>query len=146
MRPNGGAPTERLSEPSRWAKALAIVAVAVPALGLGVAVLLQAVAEGASLSLNQVFHLVLGLALLGLFAQFTSVIRRSRSGGAALALGGTGLLAAVLGAVVAELFGPPALAGLVILCAVWKLATVCRKSASAQVVEQAPQPDNAPRV
>lgn len=94
------------------------VVVAIPAIGLGLATFWQGIAELGGMSLDRVFHMSLGLALLVLFSEFAVSIVRSRESVTIIALGLGGFLAAATSAIVTELFGPPALLILVIAVSV----------------------------
>lgn len=121
----------------RWTRLGATLLVAVPALGFGFALLWQAVAEGATFSLNQAFHLASGLALLVLFADFAVAITRSTRPSNAVLLGAVGFAASLLSAIALELLGPPALLGLIIVCAGWAIRIAYSARTSMENVDQA---------
>jgi hypothetical protein len=118
----------------KWARAGATAAVAVPAVGIGAATLWQAGAEGAALSLNQVFHAGSGIALLVLFCEFAVTISHSPTASRALLLGFGGFLGCLAAAIVVELFGPVALVALVVCTAGWaiRIALAGRRAADPQ--------------
>ena len=91
-------------------RVLALAAVAVPAIGIALLVLREGAMETGDMSLNRVFHLTLGVALLLWFADFLVAIRRAGSTGTALALGMAGFVVCLVGAILTEMLGPPALA------------------------------------
>jgi hypothetical protein len=105
------------------ARIAAMVAVSIPAIGIGAVTLWQAAADGDALSLNQRFHLGLGLALLVLFCEFAVAISRSRATSGALLLGAGGFAASVVAAIAVELLGPAALLVLAALTALWAIRT-----------------------
>jgi hypothetical protein len=124
---------------TKWTRIGAVVIVAVPAVGIGVATLWQAAAEGAALSANQLFHLGSGLALLVLFCNFAVTISHSPAAWRALLLGASGFMVSVVAALAVELLGPLALLALIVLAAAWAIIIVspvvrtrgaCRTSAS----------------
>lgn len=100
-------PSSRLS---RSVRAFSLVAVAAPAIGIALLVLREGALESGGMSVNRVFHPALGAALLLWFADFTVAIRRSDEPRTILALGVAGFVVCLVGAILSEMFGPPALA------------------------------------
>jgi len=117
----------------QWAQAAAILAVAVPAMGIAVLAFREGAAESGGVSLNQAFHVILASTLVLLFVDFLTAIRRSGSAGMTFALGVGGFICCFVGAVVSEMFGPPALALLLAGAAFW--AVVLMRSGSRRRAE-----------
>jgi Pyruvate/2-oxoacid:ferredoxin oxidoreductase delta subunit len=92
---------------------------AIPAVGLGLLALIEGVIEPGGMSLNRAFHLSLGLCLLVLFSEFAVSMSRSGTIGGILGLGVGGFAVGLSGAILGELFGPPALLALVGTAGVW---------------------------
>jgi hypothetical protein len=109
----------RSTWPRVFVQGLAVVAVAVPAMGIALLVFREGAAEFGDMPLNRVFHLTLGAALMLLFADLVVTIRRSGSAGAAFAIGAVGFVVCLVGAVLSEMLGPPAVALLVLVGASW---------------------------
>lgn len=101
------------------AQSVAIVLVAVPALGIVVLALREVLLEPGGMSLNRAFHLGLGLSLLLLFVDAFVAIRRSGRVEIILLLGTGGFLLALIGGLASEVLGPPALLLLIIGVSVW---------------------------
>lgn len=101
------------------AQSVAIVLVAVPALGIAVLTLREVALEPGGMSLNRVFHLGLGLALLLLLVDAYVAIRRSGRVEIILLLGTGGFLLALIGGLASEVLGPPVLLLLIIGVSVW---------------------------
>lgn len=104
------------------AKYVAVLLVAVPALGIAFLLLREGVAESGGMSLNAAFHLGLGLWLLLILSDSALAIRRSGRFEVVLLIGTGGFLAALLGAILSELLGPPMLLLLIVGGAVWTFA------------------------
>lgn len=79
---------------------VAVLAVAAPALGITLLVSREAAMEPGAFTLDRVFHLALGVAMLQLFADFFVAIRRSGGTRITLALGAGGLVVCLIGAIV----------------------------------------------
>lgn len=92
---------------------------AIPAVGLGVFVLVEGLTEPGGMPLDRVFHLLLGLGLLALFSEFAISILRCRTPRGILAWGTGGFMAGLLAAVMSELLGPPILLVLLGATGVW---------------------------
>lgn len=92
---------------------------AIPAVGLGWLLLVEAFTEPGGFSLNRLFHLLLGVVLLALFCEFAVAIGRCRNSLLVVALGTGGFGAVVFAAVVSELLGPPVLLMVLTVIAVW---------------------------
>lgn len=74
------------------------------------------------MSLDRVFHLGSGLALLVLFCELAETISRSSRAPRILLLGGGGFAASLAAAIAVELLGPGALLALVLFTAGWAVA------------------------
>lgn len=105
----------------------AIAAAALPAVGFGLLCLFQGVAEYAAAPEECVSRLVLGSALLVLFADVAVVINRSRRLEMVLLAGVFGFAGAFMAVKLAEVGGPPVLAALAAIAALWALAIVRRR-------------------
>ncbi len=113
----------------QWVQGAAVVAVAVPTFGIAFLVWREVALESGGASLNRMFHLILGAALVLLFADFFTVIRRCGGVGIALALGLGGFIACLAGAVLSEILGPPALALLLLGAVGWAIVLARASSA-----------------
>ncbi len=107
-----------------WVQAMAIIAVAVPAVGIASLSLREGVLESGGPSVNSAFHLILGATSVLLLADFWVAIRRTAGVRMSLALGLGGVMACFLGAVLSEVLGPPALAILLAGAAAWGIALI----------------------
>ena len=114
----------RSSRLRHWVRAAAIVAVAVPAIGIASLALGEGVLESGGLSVNSVFHLMLGVTMVLVFANFWVAIRRTADVGTSFTLGLVGFVACVVGAVLSEILGPPALATILIGALAWAIVLV----------------------
>ncbi len=101
------------------AKSAAALAVAVPAIGIAYLALREAIAEPGGVSLNRAFHTALGVAVLLLLADLLIAIRRSRGVGTTLVLGTGGFVAVLVGALLSEFLGPPAVLVLLLIGLGW---------------------------
>jgi len=106
-----------------WVQTAAIVAVAVPAIGMASLAIREGLSEPGGVSVNSAFHLMLGVTLLLVFVDFLVAIRRATKVGVALALGLAGFATSIVGGVLSEMFGPLALAFLFVFAAVWAIAS-----------------------
>lgn len=102
----------------------AAVIVTAPSVALATLCLREAIAETGGMSLNRLFHLALGLALLLLLVDFVVAIWHSRSPESALLLGAGGFAASLGGAFLGEVFGPPVLLVLVTVGIAWAVRLV----------------------
>ena len=114
----------RSSRMHQWVRVAAILAVAVPAIGLAFLAFREGATESGGVSFNRAFHLILGAALVLLFVDFLTAIRRSRGIGMTIALGLGGFVCCLVGAVLSEMFGPPALGLLLAGAATWAMVLV----------------------
>lgn len=101
------------------ARIAATAAAALPAVGLGLLCIFQGLAEIGTMSVSCAFHLMLGAALLVLFADVAVVIQRARQLGVILLAGVLGFAGAFASATLAEIGGPPVLAMLVFIAVAW---------------------------
>jgi hypothetical protein len=108
----------------------AIGAAALPSVGLGSLCFLQGLQGLASPSVDCAFHIMLGSAMLVLFADVAAVIQRSNDLGRVLLFGVLGFAGSFGAIVLAELGGPPVLVVLVICAVAWSLqiASSARRS------------------
>ncbi len=104
---------------------VALLAVAVPAAGIAFLAFREATLESGGLTLNRVHHLALGVAMLLLLADFLVAVRRVDGSWTTLALGAVGLVVCLAGAIASEVFGPLALALLLVGGVSWALALIC---------------------
>lgn len=106
----------------QWVQALAIALVAIPAIGIAALVFREGAFEAPGwASVNGAFHVLLAATLVLVFADFWIAIRRAGGPGMSLALGLGGFIACVVAAGLSELFGPLALALLVVVAAGWAI-------------------------
>ena len=117
-----------------WVQAGAIVAVAVPAVGIASLALSEGVLESGGPSVNSAFHLMLGVTIVLLFANFWVAIRRTAGVGMSFALGLGGFVSSVVVAVLSETLGPPALALILVGAVAWAIVLV--RSGSGERAEQ----------
>ena len=108
----------------KWVQAAAIAAVAVPAGGIASLALRDGVLEPGGPTVNSVFHLMLGVTMVLVFANFWVAIRRTADVGTSFTLGLVGFVACVVGAVLSEILGPPALATILIGALAWAIVLV----------------------
>lgn len=94
---------------------------ALPAVGLGILCMRQGLAEVKHPSLNCIFHIMLGVALLVLFADVAYVIHASDHLGWILLTGVLGFAGAFVALFAAELGGPSVLLLLVLAATIWSL-------------------------
>lgn len=109
-------PEEQVQTPVRIA---ATAAAALPAVGFGVLCIFKGIGELTAASPECIFNLMLGLALLVLFADVAVVIHRSNDLGVILTAGVLGFVGAFAAVTLAELGGPIVLAGLALVAGGW---------------------------
>lgn len=102
----------------------ATAAAALPAVGFGVLCIVQGLGNLGALSAECLFDLMLGLALLVLFADVAVVIHRSNDLGVILIAGVLGFVGAFAAVTLAELGGPPVLAGLALVAGGWAVVVM----------------------
>lgn len=102
----------------------ATAAAALPAVSLGLLCMYEGLAEAGQLSLDCSFHIILGSALLVLFADVAYVVHASESLGLILLVGVLGFAGAFIALALAELGGPVALLLIVIIAGAWSLGIV----------------------
>lgn len=115
---------EQVLTPVRLA---ATAAAALPAVGLGMLCIGEGLAEIGAPSLNCVFHLMLGTTLFVLFADVAFLIHSLKGLGSILLAGVLGFAGALISALLAEVFGPPILAVLLLVACGWAVA-IARQS------------------
>lgn len=102
----------------------ATAAAALPAVGLGLLCLREGLAEVQQSSLDCSFHVILGLALLVLFADVAYVVHSSDSLGWILLVGVLGFAGTIAALIAAELGGPAVLLLIVLIAGAWSLGIV----------------------
>lgn len=120
-------PREQALTPARLA---ATAAAALPAVSVGLLCFSQGISEISRPSVDCAFHLMLGAALLVLFADVALVIKRSSKLSSVLLAGVLGFAGAFAAAVLAEFGGPPVLGVIVLASAAWALVIVRRLPAA----------------
>lgn len=112
---------EQVLTPVRLA---ATAAAALPAVGFGTITLFKGITHVHNPAMKCSFHLVLGIALLVLFADIAAVIHRAKDLTGVLLWGVLGFAGAFVAATLSELGGKLALVAFVFVAATWALLIV----------------------